>query len=105
MYRCLTYFAPETDRSGTRVCGIGQREGDRGGGSRGDTSVLDVQISVRHCVDVSAVNTHSERTTSASRSGVYGSVAAAKQLTTTRERGTASADEVRIWSLQCTGQC
>ena len=46
---------------------------DDGSVGGGDTSVPDVQISVRHCVDVSAVNTHS----------VEDSRARAKQLTPT----------------------
>lgn len=61
---CLTYFVRETDRLGTKAApGGGEEEkGERvGEGSecRG-TSVSDVQISVRHCSDVTIVNTHSD---------------------------------------------
>lgn len=40
--------------------GAAERVGEGGSECRG-TSVSDVQISVRHCSDVTIVNTHSER--------------------------------------------
>lgn len=55
--RVFDIFCPE-NRQIRDESGIAERVG--GGSECWGTSVLDVQISVRHCSDVTIVNTHSD---------------------------------------------